>query len=353
MLGLAVTALSQVEVWWYGAAGGGLAAGLTLGAAGASLSWRGVRPVLTTVAVNVWLFACATTAGEPFSATSVIATTVAFFSVGAMRNRVLSVLTLAAAAVAGVAETQPLTLNNYLAIVLSSFAVPWLLGLLWLHRRTTVEERRRQEGAAAEALHQERLRLARELHDVVSHNVGMIAVQAGAADVTLDRDPAESRRSLHTIEAGARTTLLELRRLLGLLRDDGEGPAPRPVTLAELDAIIAPLTAAGIDVSLHRTGPAGPLGRDVDLTAYRIVQEALTNVVAHAGPCRVEVTVSEGSEGLRIEVADDGRSGHGSARGGYGLVGLRERVGALGGTFAAGPRPGGGFLVAATIPVTR
>jgi signal transduction histidine kinase len=342
--------ISQLEVWGYGAAGGSVVAAVTLGLAAAALLLRNRYPVVTVVLVVVGLASCAAFAGEPFSATSVLTTTVAFFSVGAMPDRRPAVATLLVALALAPLAVRPLTLNDYLGISLASIATPWLLGLLWLRRRTARDEERRRQEVAAQAVAAERLRLAQDLHDSVSHTVGMIAVQAGAADVLLDKDPAGTRRSLHAIENGARATMLELRRLLGLLRTDD--PAASPTTLAHLPALIEPLAQAGVQVELHATGNPVPLPPDVERTAFRVVQESLTNVVAHAGPCHVLVTLRYGPEDLDVAVSDDGAATAGTGRGGYGLTGIRERVTALGGSVTAAPHAGGGFDVHALLPLS-
>lgn len=350
-LAAVLLAVSQVEVWGYGVAGGSLAASLTLGLAAAALVWRGSHPVLTTAIVSLGLALCARFAGEPFSATSVLTFTIAFFSVGAMPQRRTSLVALVVALVLSLFAVHPLTVNNFLAITLSSIGVPWLLGLLWLRRSTARDEEQQRRRAAEHAVAAERLRLAQDLHDVVSHNVGMIAVQAGAADVLLEKDPAGSRESLQAIENGARETLLELRRLLGLLREDDPEPLTRRTTLTELPCLTEPLGRAGVEVSLQASGEPVPLTRDVEVAAYRLVQEALTNVVAHAGRCRVEVTLRYSPDSLGVDVVDDGTARAGSSRGGYGLTGIRERVAALGGTVTAGPQSSGGFAVRALFPL--
>jgi signal transduction histidine kinase len=344
--------ISQVEVWAYGAGGGTLPAALGLGLAAAAMMLRGTHPIATAALVAVGVTVCATFAGEPFSATSVLTFTIAFFSVGAMPRRGLSVAALATALVLAVFAVQPLTLNNYLGIALSSIGVPWLCGLLWLRRETGRQQEQMRREAVEQAIAAERVRLAQELHDVVSHNVGMIAVQAGAADVLLDQDPERSRESLRAIEGGARETLLELRRLLGLLREDDPEPLTRRTTLDALPGLIEPVGQAGVHVVLRLSGDPVPLTRAVEVAAYRLVQEGLTNVVAHAGSCQVQVTVHYSPDSLGVEVVDDGAAKQGTSRGSYGLSGIGERVAALGGTFAAGPRPEGGFAVCATLPVT-
>lgn len=349
LLAVGLVAVSQLEVWGYGAAGGTRAAALTLGLAAAALMMRGRHPVVTAAIVALGLTLCGRYAGEPFSATSVLTFTIAFFSVGAMPQRRASLCALLVALALSVFAVKPLTINNYLAVSLSSIVVPWLLGLLWLRYRTSREEEHRRREATEQAVAAERLRLAQDLHDAVSHNVGMIAVQAGAADVLLDKDPARSRESLQAIEEGARQTLVELRRLLGLLREDDPDPLTR-TTLAELPQLIEPIGEAGVKVTFQASGDPVPLSREVEVTAYRLIQEALTNVVAHAGPCQVQVTLSYTPDSLGVEVVDDGTPRTGSSRGGYGLSGIRERVTALGGTVTAGPRAGGGFTVTALLP---
>jgi signal transduction histidine kinase len=347
-----LVAVSQVEAWGYGAAGGGPVAAATLGLAALAMLWRSLHPILTTALVTLGLFLCAQLAGEPFSATSVLTFLIAVFGVGAMPHRRLSLLALLLALALSPLGVEPLTLNTWLAVALSSIVVPWLLGTLWWHRRTSRIESLQRAEAAQAALADERRRLARELHDVVSHNVGMIAVQAGAADVLLEEDPDRSRESLRAIEAGARATLMELRRLLGLLHDDDPNPLHRPASLADLDRMVRPLDAAGVRVAVRTDGEPHALARDVEVAAYRVVQEALTNVVAHAAPCQVQVALRYLAGLLDIEVCDDGTARPGTSGGGYGLAGLRERVRALGGSFEAGPRPEGGFRVRALLPAT-
>lgn len=349
-LAAVLVALSQVEVWGYGVAGGSLAAALCLGAAGAIVGWRRRAPILSAALVLAAITTCALVAGEPFSATSVITVTVGFFTIGGMARRRRAVAALGGAMVLGLFETHPLDLNMYLSITFTSFVVPWLLGLLWARRHAAREAAHAQAAAAEAAVAAERLRLAQELHDVVSHNVGMIAVQAGAADVLLAKEPDRTRESLQVIEAGARETLLELRRMLGLIREGDPDPRASAPSLRQVDRIVEAASSAGVAVELRTDGERRDLEPSVELAAYRIVQEALTNVVAHAGPCRVTITLDYRDDSLVIEISDDGRPPGGTAGGGYGLVGLRERVAALGGTFEAGPRSGGGFCVRALLP---
>ncbi|MEU7617414.1 histidine kinase [Micromonospora rifamycinica] len=215
-------------------------------------------------------------------------------------------------------------------------------------RRRHAEELRTH--AAAEAVTAERLRIARELHDMVAHSIGVIAIQAGVGARVIDTQPGEARAALAAIERTSRDTLTGLRRTLGALRHPQQTPDPPP-GLADLDRLVDVAADAGVRVAVHREGPPRPLPGEVDLAAYRIVQEALTNVVRHADVDRCRVTLDYLPDGLRVEVVDAGRGAPpGGAGAGHGIVGMRERVTLLGGRFAAGPRPEGGFRVAARLP---
>jgi signal transduction histidine kinase len=176
-------------------------------------------------------------------------------------------------------------------------------------------------------------------------------VQAGVGAHVIDTDPAEAKRSLEAIAGTSRTTLAEIRRILGVLRDDG-GAAYQPAPgLADLGHLVGDFEIAGLPVALSTRGDAHPLPAGVDLTAYRIVQEALTNTLKHAGPAHACVTVEYRPGEVRLQVSDDGRGVSATAPdGGHGLLGMRERVGVYGGTLRAGPATGGGFSVVATLP---
>jgi len=216
----------------------------------------------------------------------------------------------------------------------------------------------------------ERLRIARELHDIVAHHVSVIVIQAQGAQRVADREPDRARQAMADVEGTARTALEEMRRMLGLLRasDDADGRDPGAVDgadgtgvalgMADIGALAASVTAAGLPVIMRTTGEPGPVPEDVGLSVYRIVQEALTNALKHAGPARAEVHLDYG-EDLEITVTDNGRGAAASLAepatpgAGRGTTGMRERAAMLGGTFAAGPRPGGGYRVRAVIPFQR
>jgi signal transduction histidine kinase len=289
------------------------------------------------------------------------------YTVAAYRDRPgsLAGLALVEAAVAVVQLTPGATgvatwLGDTLVI-----AAAWLLGhfvhdrrvyAAQLEQRTAQLEQARQE-LARRAVAEERLRIARELHDVVAHSMSVIAVQSGVGAHVAATQPEEARKALAAIEATSRSALNELRRLLGVLREEGEPQgslAPVP-GLAGLDALLAQLSEAGLAVRLRVEGARAQVPAGVDLSAYRIVQEALTNVLKHAGATRAQVMIGYGDKEIRIEVTDDGRRAAPKAAAdplgtGHGLIGVRERVALLGGDFEAGQRPGGGFRVAARLP---
>ncbi|MFI8459737.1 sensor histidine kinase [Kitasatospora sp. NPDC085464] len=233
-----------------------------------------------------------------------------------------------------------------------------LLALVaWLVGRSVRQNREHAEAlssrAAAEAVTAERLRIAREMHDTVAHSLGIVALQAGAARRVIDRRPERAKAALGEIEAAGRDTLAALRRMLVVLRRaDGDGPGTGAQGLADLDRLAGATTAAGVRVEVRRHGELRALPPEIDLAAFRIIQESVTNVVRHADADACVVRVDSRTAGeLSVEVTDRGR-GHGSDPGsGFGLAGLRERVALLHGRFDAGPGADGGFRVAATLPI--
>jgi signal transduction histidine kinase len=298
-----------------------------------------------------------------------LAILVAVYSVAAYGDRWVALAGLAVAEV-GLAAVQltpgrtgadTLVINN-----MGVVAVAWLLGHFAHNYRAyaarleerTAELERAREALARRAVTEERLRLARELHDVVAHAMSVIAVQSGVGAHVATTQPKEARKALAAIEATSRAALTELRRLLGVLRQEDEPHgdlAPMP-GLADLEGLLAEVAKAGLAVKLQVHGTRPPLPAGVDLSAYRIVQEALTNVVKHAGPAHAQVVVGYGDQEVTVEIIDDGRGAvtsvtDGRAGTGHGLIGMRERVAAFGGDLEVGPRPHGGFRVAARLPV--
>ncbi len=212
-------------------------------------------------------------------------------------------------------------------------------------------EREQAEQAAA-AVAEERARIARELHDIVSHSLSVVTIQTQAVRLRLHPDQDQEERDLAAVETTARQALAEMRRLFGVLRSRGDAVslAPQP-GLAELDALLAQVRAAGLEVELRREGEAVDLPPGVDLAVYRIVQEGLTNTLRHAGARRAWVTLCQGESMLDVAVEDDGRGARGGTDGGHGLVGVRERVQLYDGEVETGERAGGGFRLAARLPV--
>ncbi len=232
--------------------------------------------------------------------------------------------------------------------------IAWLIGHSIRQAQAQAGQRRAQ--AAARTVMAERLRIARELHDIVAHSIGIIAIQAGAGRRVFDARPAEARDALAAIEATSRETLSGLRRMVTGLRRDEQGPGPGRAPLgpapglADIEPLAAMTLDAGVKVNVDWRGSREPLPADIDLSAFRIIQEAVTNVVRHSGTSQCLVSIDQQDGQLSIEVTDSGR-GAGVAGTGYGITGMRERAALLGGDFSAGPRPGGGFRVAVRLPV--
>ncbi|MFI8369447.1 sensor histidine kinase [Streptomyces sp. NPDC085466] len=268
----------------------------------------------------------------------------------------------------------PIVPNEYIALLI---LVPMAMAAVgvrtWKLRtdesRTRISALEREQAEALRrAVAHERARIARELHDVVTHNVSVMIIQAGAARTVMKTSPEQAGEALLAVEASGRSAMTELRHVMGLLTMAGEGEgrdadadpdgapeedlAPQP-GLGQLDALVGRVRDAGLPVALTVTGAPRELPSGIGLAAYRVVQEALTNAVKHAAGATAAVTVAYGPDLLRVEVTDTGgRPGPGAAGGnGRGLIGLRERLAVYGGTLAAGARPAGGYRVEALIPL--
>jgi signal transduction histidine kinase len=230
-----------------------------------------------------------------------------------------------------------------------------------LQRRTKVarefEERavrveHEREERTREAIAEERRRIARELHDVIAHTVSVMTVQAGAARLLLDEEPERAVGPLLSVEETGRQALAEIRRLFGVLREDSGEIAFEPQPgMANLDALLEHARRAGLPVEVRVEGQPTTLAPGVDLAAYRVVQEALTNTLRHAGPTHAQVAVRYEGDSLDLEIRDEGRGGRSDNGTGHGLIGMRERVALYGGELEAGPRAEGGFAVHARLPV--
>jgi signal transduction histidine kinase len=238
-----------------------------------------------------------------------------------------------------------------------SFTVVTLAVMLLVRRVIGDRERsaqiaeRERDLIAREAVVEERARIARELHDVIAHHVSMIVLQAGAERRVLDGDNASTRDVLETVEQTGRSALTEMRRLLGMLRGDETEPLTPQPGLVDVPVLVEQLREAGLPVELKVEGDHRELPVGIELSAYRIVQEALTNALKHARDARTSVRVSYGPDSLELEIVDDGApAAEPVERGGHGLVGMRERVALYGGSIEAGSRPTGGFAVRVLLP---
>jgi len=285
---------------------------------------------------------------------------VAGYSVAAHADRRRALVGLAALTMTGVLWTvlDPMNTTVGARIGASGWMTPvlvaWLIGayLREVRGRAAQAVSERDDRAAA-AVAAERARIARELHDIIAHNVSVMVVQAEAADEMLGRaSPDRAREPVQRIQETGRAALTDMRRLLGLLRQSeaADGFAPQP-GIANLD-LLAKLRETGLDVDLEVVGGAHPLPPGVDLSAFRIIQEALTNTLKYAGPVHVQVVVRFTHEALELAIADDGQGAANAGSGeGHGLVGMSERVALYGGELEAGPAPTGGFLVRARLPL--
>jgi signal transduction histidine kinase len=324
-----------------------------------SLAWRRLAP-LVVLAVAIATSVVANFAAVLDAATTpAVALVVAVYSVGAYAERIREWFGLAgvAALIAANAAVE-FSAGNLLFIALI-LGGAWLAGRAIRYRRErervlerlTVDLEREREEKARAAVAEERVRIARELHDVVAHAISVIVLQARGARRSLAADPVETREALDTIEATGSEALAEMRRLLGMLRSDDEdiALAPQP-SLRYLDTLAVQVREAGLPVELSVEGDPIELPPGVDLSAYRIVQEALTNALKHAGPATARVVVRYGKDDVELEIADTGLGPGASDGEGHGLVGMRERVSLYGGKIEAGPRDGGGFAVRARLP---
>lgn len=318
--------------------------GVILGLAqGAALWWRRRHPELVmavALAGGLGVLLIAPESVVPFAGL------LAIWSLAAARPPRVSLVALAAlCAVVAVNFANATAGDAWFTMALA--VVAWALGEAARNRRAAIAEEARR------AVTEEQARIARELHDVIAHSVSVIVVQAGAADDVFDARPDQARAALRSIEAAGRDAMGELRRLLAAVRPGAEadGTHPQP-GLSHLDELAAPLRAAGLQVAVRREGPASSLPAGVDLSAYRIVQEALTNTLRHAEATRADVTVRYERDAVEVSVRDDGRGEAAPPKdGGHGIVGMRERAAMLGGTLEAGPLAGGGFRVRARLPL--
>jgi signal transduction histidine kinase len=365
-LAVALTAISQVSIWTGTTNEGPKAITVPVALIGTvGLAWRRRAPALVAgVTLAAWLVQ-AIAARSPSSTWELVVLLIYAYSVSAYQPRRAAVLTgiplLAALwAVVLLDPTQEGSGDLFTAPVL--FGLPWLAGLVVRHYsrqareldELNVELEQRREADVLAATRDERARIARELHDVVAHSLSVMVVQAGAAEELLASDPARASEPLAAIRQTGKGALNEMRRLLGVLRTDDDGLALSPQPgLGDLPRLVEQMRAAGLDARLAGNDELPQLPPGPDLVAYRVVQEALTNVLKHAGKVSVEVRVGLASGVLDLEVTDHG-AGARPKRGrpnGHGLIGMRERAALYGGSVSAGPVNGGGWRVHARLPV--
>jgi signal transduction histidine kinase len=330
---------------------------------GAALYWRRVAP-LTVAAVFFGAVAAESLLGVSLERPDapLLMALVSVYTIGAYLALREALIGLAVALVGiwiGVASQTTRGYSDFV-FTLIVVAAGWLVGR-GMHGRVrqtaelaerTLRLEQERESERRAAIDEERRRIARDLHDVIAHSVSVMVVQAGAAEDVFERDPAAVLEPIRAVQETGRAALVEISRLLGLLRDDGAelGLAPQP-RLDDLGELAEQMRTAGLIVALRLEGEPRPLPLGVDLSVYRIAQEALTNTLKHADGAAAELVLRYRERDVELEVTDDGAGTENGHRGGHGLIGMRERVAVFGGTLEAGLRPEGGFRVLARLPL--
>ncbi len=343
-------------------------------AATVPLVWRRSHPAAVMVVAGLaavihalWLFPGA----GPFL--GVVAALYAVAAYGSSRAARVSLAGVLAVQPLAVVHSDDPNVNSWgdVAVGALILTATWVFGdsrrvrrlqLEMVEERAARAERERDEQARL-AVREERTRIAREMHDIVAHSVSVMVVQAGASRRLVERDPGAAAEAAGEVEATGRAALRDMRRVLGVLRaEEGDVPDeahPTPVLepqpgLGDVTTLVTKCRDAGLDVRVRTDGEVRPLPSGVELAAYRIIQEALTNTMKHAGPARAEIRVAYHDDALTVVVADDGHGpGFEPGGSGHGLPGMRERVAVYGGELDAGPHPGGGFRVRARLPLER
>ena len=369
---VAVTALGQLDVWApyvfsTNLVGTQWQISLFYAAAGLALIWRRRHPFASYCVVASVLAAQSLIIGTSEGNGVLIPAAIAAYSVAANAPRRQALIALALVAPLAVLREWRNPDNTTAAATADAYAwyliivAAWLLGAYLRTRRLYVAElaaraaraEREHEERAANAAAQERSRIAREMHDILAHSVSVMVVQAEAAEEMLDRDPARSRLALQTIQRTGRDALVDLRRTLGMLRQTPDAALSPQPGLASVNALIAEVEQAGLPVTVTEHGQRRLLAPTLDLAAYRILQEGLTNSLKHARATTAHVSIRYTPAAVDLEIRDDGSApvGTPSNRAGHGLLGLRERAALFGGEVQAGPAEGGGFVLRARLPL--
>lgn len=318
------------------------------------LAWRRRRPLLAYTGTMGTMAVIAVGLGHYEAGSSIIIGFIATYTVAAYGDNLAYAIAvgLIFAVSTGVGQAPGDAVADA-AFSVMALALPFAAGITvrTLGRRTATLETE-QTVAAAKAAEEERRRIARELHDIISHGLGLVILQAGVADQVLDRDPNRAREALAQIRQTGQEAIAELSTLVGLIREDPATSADPQPTLADIERLVESTRAAGLDVQLRTQGPLRPLPAAVELNAYRVVQEGLTNALKHAGRAKVNVVLRYLPSNLEIEIVDDGHGAQRGSGGRHGLPGLRERVAVFGGRFEAGGQPAGGWRLRASFPTT-
>jgi signal transduction histidine kinase len=362
LVAAALLAAGQAEAWTGFQSthrqGPAWAQALAYGVAAALLVIRRVRPLLCLILVCAVLVVEFAVFGAPEGMALSLIPAVAVYTVANREERRRALYGLVTVLLMGMAwlAFDPLIVRavqyGQASAWLSIWVIAWLLGALVRTRRLYAQGlTREREERALTAVAEERNRIARELHDVVGHSVSVMTVQASAVRRLMRPDQEKERAALETVEAAGREALAEMRRMVGVLRaDDAPADLAPPPTLDQLDRLVDNFRRAGLDVGLEVQGERATVPPGLDLTAYRLVQEALTNTLRHAHATRAVVRVGYGDDALVISVCDDGAGPNGSPPG-TGLLGMRERVAVYGGTLSVGAAEGGGFALRAELPL--
>jgi signal transduction histidine kinase len=327
-----------------------------------SLAWRQRRPmtVLALILGGYVGLSVAFGATQSWSFTFIVI--IALYSAVVHGGRPLLASVLAAVAIVVAALTDPLVSSFGDAVwgptLVVLTVVAGFTGRAIRTRTSALDRRaegldREERRRAAEAAAEERRRIARELHDIISHSLGVVVLQAGAAERVLDRDPARAREVLESIRATGQEAISEMGTLLGLLDSSPRSSREPQPSLADLDGLVSRMRDAGLSVDLEIEGQRRELPAALELSAFRVIQEGLTNSLKHARAAHVRAVLRYREDELQVDVADDGVAGGNGVGTRRGLAGMRERVEVFGGTLEAGPQPGGGWTLHATFPVAR